>query len=100
MRKIKRKNDIKKHQTIKMSLTSVEFLFCALVLEWLVEQMQVHFDGTSGGFEVKRVATQHVLQPEQPHVRSEGHLAHAVRVEVELVFDDLRKMLKWEEKQT
>lgn len=73
----------------KKSLTNIQFLFRVLILEWIVKQMQVDFDGTPRRLEVERMAAQHVLQPEQSNVRPQCHLSHAVCVEVKLVLDYL-----------
>ena len=37
--------------------------------------------------------TEAILQPEQVYVGAQRHLPHAVRVEVELIFDDFREVL-------
>ena len=55
-----------------------------------------YLDGGPGGLEVEGMFAQNVLQTQQVHVRSQRHLAHTVRVEVELVFDYLSKMLQVE----
>ena len=59
-------------------------------------QRQVNVDGTMSRPLIEPVRPQNVLQPQEVDVRTEGHLTHAVRVEVELVLDDLTEMLKKE----
>ena len=60
-------------------------------------ETEVDVDGGAGSFEVEGVHAQHVLQLEQLYVGAQGHLAHAVRVEVKLVVCDLHKVLHQEE---
>ena len=43
---------------------------------------------------VELVRSQYIFQSQKIHVGAERHLAHAVRVEVELVLYDLREMLE------
>lgn len=63
------------------------------VLQRVRVEAQVHAHGHAHAAEVEGVRAQHVLQPQQPHVRAQRHLAHAVRVEVELVLHYLREVL-------
>ncbi len=55
---------------------------------------RAHLDGDSGGVEVERMFAQHVLEAQQVHVGAQRHFAHAIRVEVKLVLDDLREVLQ------
>lgn len=59
-----------------------------------VGQVHVHLHGRPGGLEEGGGAVHPVLHPQQRQVRPQGHLADAVRVEVELVLFDLREMLR------
>jgi len=52
-----------------------------------------HLDGDLGSIEVERMLSQHVFQPQKINVRTQCHLAHAVRVEVKLILDNFGKML-------
>ncbi len=43
---------------------------------------------------IELLTPQGVFQSKEVHVRAEGHFAHTIRVEVELVFNDLGEVLK------
>ena len=53
-----------------------------------------HLDGEASGAVVKAMPSKHIFESEQTNVRAQRHLAHTVRVEVELVLDDARKVLQ------
>ena len=55
---------------------------------------EVDIDGTMSGFLVESVTSQLILKSQQVDVVSQGHFSHAVRVEVKLVLDDFRKVLR------
>ena len=55
---------------------------------------EVDVDGTMSGFLVESVTSQLILKSQQVDVVSQGHFSHAVRVEVKLVLDDFRKVLR------
>lgn len=74
-------------------LTCVEFLLGTFIFEGFVEEVQVHFDGATGRLEVERVAAEDIFETQEAYIRSQRHLPHAVRVEVELVLDNFGKML-------
>lgn len=67
-----------------------------VVAQRVVVETEVDLDGGLCGFKVEGVHAQHVLQLEQSHVRAQGHLPHAVRVEVKLVVCYLDKVLRTE----
>ena len=79
---------------IPKRLTGIKFLFSTFVLQWLVEKMQIHFNGTFGCFEIKRMPSKNIFQPQEPYVGPQRHFPHAVGVEIELILDDFRKMLQ------
>ena len=55
---------------------------------------QVDLYTQAGSVPVELIATEHILQSQEFHVGAEGHLPHAVRVEVELVLYDLGEVLR------
>eukprot|EP00047_Mylnosiga_fluctuans_P004423 m.234473 g.234473 ORF g.234473 m.234473 type:complete len:648 (+) comp12663_c0_seq1:63-2006(+) len=57
-----------------------------------VVQPEIRVDRNQRGPHEELVALQHVLQAQQPDVGAQGNLAHAVRVEVELVVGELVEM--------
>ena len=57
-------------------------------------QQQVDIDGTMSCFLVEAMRPQHVLQPQQLNIGSKGHLSCAISVKIELVLDNLGKMLQ------
>ena len=74
----------------------VEVVHLVVLRDRLLVQPQVHRDGDIGRARVEPVRAQHVLQAQQVHVGAQRHLAHAVRVEVELVLDYLGEVLRLE----
>ena len=76
--------------------TWIDFIKAFVIFERFVVQRQVNVDGTVSRPLVEPMRPQNVLQPQEVNVRTEGHLTHAVRVEVELILDDLTEMLKTE----
>lgn len=67
-------------------LTCIKFLLRMLVLERFIVQMQVDLDCATGRLEIEGVPSEDVLQPQETHVRTQRHLSHAIRVEIELIF--------------
>ena len=59
----------------------------------MVVKVKVDLDGAAGSAEEERMRAEHILKAQKADVRAECHFAHAVSMEVELVFDDLDKML-------
>ena len=53
-----------------------------------------NLDGNLRSAEVERMLAQDVLETKELDVRLERHLAQAISVEVELILDDLRKVLQ------
>ena len=81
-------------------MTTVSYFFvlttAVLIISGLsdgpVVQSEVDGDGQAGGLPVELVAPEDVLESEELHVGPQGHLAHAVGVEIELVLNDLREV--------
>ena len=77
-----------------LKLTGVDFIQILVVFERFIVKPEIDVDRAVGSLLVEPVRPQNVLQPEQVHVWAESHLSHAVRVEVELILNDLAKVLK------
>ena len=75
-------------------LTCVNDVETVCLLEGRVVESEVDVDGTVRGSLEELVTPELVLQPQQVDVVSQRHLAHAVGVEVELVFDYFGKVLQ------
>jgi hypothetical protein len=54
---------------------------------------EVNGNGAVRRLHVEPVRSEHVFEAKEVDVRAESHLAHAIRVEVELVLDDLSEVL-------
>jgi len=77
-----------------LTLTGVDFIQILVVFERFIVKPEIDVDRAVGSFLVEPVRPQNVLQPKQVHVWAESHLSHAVRVEVELILNDLAEVLK------
>ena len=79
--------------------TRIQVVVVCAVLQRLVMKQKIDADGTMSSLFVETMRPQNILQSQQFDVRPQCHLSRAISVEIKLVLNYLREVLKKREKE-